>query len=316
MSSGSIQRWCDPRVILLATNLHDPPDLMRHAVAEARRSGARLLLVHVIPPHAPQEDAAGSPPRVFLFPSADCAANALEQLALQLQWQGVLCEAVVLRGRPAEQICALVPLRKVDRVFVASRGRAAGASAGPCVAEELASALAIPVCVVSSQADPAAMSGARASRVLLALSLRSMRREYVDFAFGVARARGARLTLLHVLEGSSIRERHRASAHDRAMLRLAALAATCDARPRGTDLVVRDGDPAAQIVEQAGCPFQDLIVLGSSSLRSSSAMLGANILRRVIAEARCPVITLKPPIAEFRAEPDPEWPILRTGSFD
>jgi hypothetical protein len=42
-----MRRWCDPRAIIVATNLTDDPALMLYAVTEARRSGARLLLVHV-----------------------------------------------------------------------------------------------------------------------------------------------------------------------------------------------------------------------------------------------------------------------------
>jgi nucleotide-binding universal stress UspA family protein len=310
-----LQRWSDPKVILAATNLHDQPALMRHAVAEARMSGARLLLVHVVPSAAQPEDLSASPARVLLLPTIERAADALDRMALQLQWQGVLCEPIVLKGRPDEQIQILVHSRNVDRVIVgARRPRSTGGSAASSLAEQLMAALPVPVCVVGSQAYPENPRHCIAARVLLALSLRSIRREYVDFACGLAKARRARLTLLHVIDSSLVDDRQRA--HDAARLHLAALAANHDDLLWQPDIAVRDGDPASQIVEEAVCPFQDVIILGSSSLTPAYQKPGTHVIQRVLAEAHCPVITVKSPLAEFRAIPDSASRNLRTGTHD
>lgn len=317
MSSEFPQHWCEPRVILVAVNLDDQPALMRYAVAEARRSGARLLLVHVIPPPLPRKDAAISPPRVLLLPSTHAAAEALDHLALRLQWQGVLAEPIVLKGRPNEQIQTLVQSRKVDRVIVAARsGLRLEPSSGRSVAEHLMASLPVPVCVIGSRSCPEMPHDAAMERVLLALSLRTDRKENVDFAFGVARARNARLTLLHVIDPSSVGSHERARAHEPIRLRLAALAATHDELSWQPDISVREGDPALQIVEEAACPFRDLIILGSSSLTPFPQGRESNLIDRVIAETRCPVLVLKPPVGAVRAEPVIEWQALKTGSLN
>lgn len=297
MSANIPQRWCEPRVLLAATNLRDQPALLRHAVGDARRSGARLLLVHVISSAAQSEDASAMPSRVLLLPSMESAASALDHVALQLQWQGILCEPVVLKGRPDEQIQTLVQTRGVDRVYVSARSHPdAIAPHAVSLAEKLIASLAAPVCVVGNHVHANAGSDLIPGRVLLALSLRSFQSEYVNFACGVARARRARLTLLHVLDRSCASDRQRA--RDAARLRLAALVASHGDLPWPADIDVREGDPSALIVEEAICPFRDLIILGSSSLQPSGAGQKSSVIHRVIVEARCPVITLKRPATE------------------
>jgi hypothetical protein len=43
-----IHRSANPRIILEATNLQDAPLLTPHAINQAKLSGARVLLVHVL----------------------------------------------------------------------------------------------------------------------------------------------------------------------------------------------------------------------------------------------------------------------------
>jgi nucleotide-binding universal stress UspA family protein len=315
MYSEILQRWCEPRVILVATNLDDQAALMCHAVAETRRSGARLLLVHVISSAAAQETGPSSPPDIHLLPSTQRATDALEDLARRLRWQGVVCEPLVLRGRADEQIDAVVRSRNVDRVIVAARDyRGRESSHRRSVADCLMALLPVPVCVVTSHVCPGDLHEPAGGRVLLPLSLHAVRREYVDFACGVARARGARLTLLHVVDPSRGTERERAMAKDTARLRLAALAATHEDLVLRPDIEVREGDPATQIVEEALCPFRDVIILGSSSLTAKQQQSG--ILARVLSEARCPMMTLKPPATVPRLELAPVWAELKTGSLN
>lgn len=313
MSFDLLQRWCEPRLILMATNLDDQPALVCHTVAEARRSGARLLLVHVIPPPTARDEP--GPPHLYRLPSTRAAADALEHMALHLQWQGVLCEPVVLKGRPDEQIEALVRSRNVDRVIVAARdNRRRGPSIRRSVADRLIAALQVPVCVVSGQVCPETLHEPTGGRVLLPLSLHSVRREYVDFACGIARARRSRLTMLHVIDPSSVTERQREYLHDASRLRLAALAATHEELLWRPDVAVREGDAAAEIVEEAACPVRDLIILGSSSLTANRQVSG--VIERVIAASRCPVITLRSPASMATADPDATWSEQKTGSLN
>ena len=48
MALSAIIRWSDPKVILVATNLLEGQTLILHAMYQARLSGAKVLLVHVV----------------------------------------------------------------------------------------------------------------------------------------------------------------------------------------------------------------------------------------------------------------------------
>lgn len=50
MKSAMFYRWASPDTILVATNLHDGPHLVPHAIAQAKLSRAKVLLVNVIEP--------------------------------------------------------------------------------------------------------------------------------------------------------------------------------------------------------------------------------------------------------------------------
>lgn len=314
MNAATVSSWYDPRTILVATNLADGPALLLHGAAHANRSGARLLLVHVVPPPQTLAVEGRAQPSPSL-PSARAARNALEQLALQLQWQGILCEPVVVEGSPVEQIAALVRSRRVDRVLVAPRRVSLTQdTARPSVAETLIATLDVPVFVIGRNVYPTSFADHPDGRILLALSLRSDRPDYLDFACGFALERRARLTLLHVLDVSGLNESQREQSRIHARTRLAALAASETGLSCTPDIAIREGDPARGIIDEGVCPSRDFIILGSSSLSPHSWGRGAHIVHRVIAEARCPVITLKP-IAASGIRSMPVRPESRTGTL-
>ena len=58
-------------------------------------------------------------------------------------------------------------------------------------------------------------------------------------------------------------------------------------------IVVREGDAAAEILEEADSRSTRLIVLGVSSPSTAVRRPSLSNVNRVIANARCPVITLK-----------------------
>jgi nucleotide-binding universal stress UspA family protein len=183
------------------------------------------------------------------------------------------------------------------------------------VAESLLTSLNVPVSVVGRHVYPGELIDRGAGRVLLALSLNAFSRGYVDFACGLARARRAHVSLLHVLHTRGITEQGSKRAHNAARMCMAALAATQSGLCRQPEIAVREGDTVGQILEEAVCPGQDLIILGSSPALLESRGPHDNIVSRVIAETRCPVMILKPQdsISVLTADQQPE---LRTGSLN
>ena len=279
----------DPLPILVATNLDDTHMLLTHAVVQARANGARILLAHVIAPVRSEKNRA--PAEVRMAGPGLCreAQDALEYAALQLQWQGILCDPFLLSGDTAEQIAALARAKNAGRILVgAYRDR------GRSLAQRLMASMEIPVFVLGPQVTPFPSGDAHEGRILLPLSLRHERPAYLRLAARLARETGARVALLHVIEAEGMTDAERQREQMRTRMQLAALAATEKGLRYPIEIVVREGNVARAIAEEAMCPHRDYILLGSGSLRAEDGKQG--IVQQVIERARCPVITVKPDV--------------------
>lgn len=131
------------------SNLEQNGMLVYHAAAQARRTGTRVIVVHVVPPNPDEKKASLGVLR--LADPAVCRAvlDKLEYAALQLLWQRIVCYPVVLTGDPAEQIAALARSRGADRVLVAARSVQDRPASGEfSLAERLLGRLDIPLFVL------------------------------------------------------------------------------------------------------------------------------------------------------------------------
>jgi nucleotide-binding universal stress UspA family protein len=125
-----------------------------------------------------------------------------------------------------------------------------------------------------------------------------------DYAAGLARALGASVHLLHVIEAPPIKprswhQRHSAEAVERRYhddrARLSALAAAC-LRPE-TDritLEVRTGTPAEAIVDAAIDYGADLIVMSAPARDGRANLRMRSVAERVLETAPCPVLQVRP----------------------
>ncbi len=304
MSSDGIPYRRSSKVTLVVTQLADDGVLMRVAAAQAKRTGARLLLAHVVQPPLLVEKEKPRLAQILRIAFMDTAREKLEYAALQLQWQGVECEPQVMFGQAAEEILALSRSRSVDTVMVAVRpGRSTRRSLDRAFARELMAGLDVPVCVVGRRVALASDGDKMPGRVVLPVSLHTDRAAHLDFARDLAEENGSRLTLLHVLETAGLPYEQRIKARATARARLVALANDGEKLTWPAEIYIREGDTARAIVEEAVCPHRDFIVLGSSLSLNLPPKARAlhDIVHQVIAEARCPVVTLRSPVkAEAR----------------
>ena len=279
----------DPDPILVATNLDDTQMLLAHAVVQARANGARILLAHVIAPVVTEKNTA--PAEVRMAGPGLCheTQDALEFAALQLQWQGILCDPFLLSGDTAEQIAALARAKNAGRILVG-----AYRDSGRSLALRLMASVEIPVFILGPQVTPFPSGDAHEGRILLPLSLRHERPAYLRLAARLARETGARIALLHVIEAEGMTDAEKQREQMRARMQLAALAAMEKRVRYPIEIVVREGNVPRAIVEEAMCPHRDFILLGSGSLRAEDGKQG--IVQQVIERARCPVITVKPDV--------------------
>lgn len=296
MTTEVLEHWGNPRMILVATNLSDETALSMQAVAQARAVGAHVLLVHVVRPPSLRASLEARPHSAITSSRPAAAWEVLHRTATLIEWQGVSCEPVVLEGDPVEAIITLARARDVDRIVVATRS-ACGVERliEGSVAEGVMAEASVPVCVVGRHVVATPFVDTGGGRVLLALSLHHNRAAYVQFACELANSRHAGLTLLHVIDARGMKNSLRAMARSMAQARLEGLAAHATRLPGQQKIALREGEPVAEILRESICPGRDLIVMGASSLTPIAKLLGTNIVHRVIADARCPVVTLRPP---------------------
>lgn len=304
MTQSAIVRWTEPKVILVATNLLEDQAFMLYAVYQTALSRAKVILVHVIPPFYLRSEAVYGTPSVQPNVVVRNARAKLDELAAKFRWEGIDCEPIILNGLPEEQIPLIVKSRIVDRIIIASRA-ASGVERliGGSVAESLISSVEIPVCTIGRYMRPALACATQPERILLATSLQPGSPMLVSFASRLAELHYSHLTLIHVVESVGMTEQERELARFKARQRLSRMIPKEARYWYRPVLLLPEGDAKTVIPDVAGSTTQDLVILGGSFPSLFSWILGTGVVHRVIAEAKCPVITLKSPARSAAENP-------------
>jgi len=138
-------------------------------------------------------------------------------------------------------------------------------------------------------------------RVLLATDFGAGAFEAASFAISLALGTHGELTLLHVCtKGKGRGPEGWSLSVAEAMHRLHETIAGADRFEHRPELMVEFGDPAAKILQVARDKKAELIVMGIRTNRNvfAATHLGASTTHHVIAEAPCPVLTVRP---QFRS---------------
>jgi nucleotide-binding universal stress UspA family protein len=314
MADQASQRWTRPAVILVATDLSDLDRLMPFAFEQATETGARVILLHVVAGGAVMAvDPAGMP----YYDPASALAFAdrdLESWCKLAHRQNVSCDAVLREGNASHQIAAAARQFQADRILLGTRSRSKlGKLLLGSVAEQVLRSVNLPVITVGPEAHLAVESGGPQRVVLHATSLRETSRPSAVLACTIAAGQGARLVLLHVLppmDHPPTEESGRsgqpasldsAALHELQMLAAEAGADCCNA----IEPVVVHGNPAIEILAAAAERHASLIVLGATERSAFENLTRDRTVYRVLAHARCPVLTLREPAAHH-AEKDME----------
>jgi nucleotide-binding universal stress UspA family protein len=286
-----------PHRILVATDLTDIDYLIPHAKAQCEVSGASVVLCHVIPPvESGFLDAAV----VFIADAAkaatqgllDAARKTLGEVAAKMRTDGIDCEVVIRYGDPCDVVKELVGHVHAGRVVLGTHGRRElkkfllGSTAN-----EIVKSVDVPVWTVGPHARPFAHGQPR--RILHPVSLSSGYQETAKLAVKLGQFYKAEITLLHVLP----RDEHAEYAGER-LVRWTAFELgrlMPDEAPLWTTatILVEAGEIVEQILSTAEKLQADLIVLGSNPDTAFWPIYGDNTVYNVIAEAKCPVLTLR-----------------------
>jgi len=302
LDEAAIARWSHPATILIATDLTDLDRLMEFAQLEAAETGARLLLLHVLSVSASMAADAAGMPYYDPFGALEFIAKGLENLCFPLRQRGIVCEALVREGNAAQQIGAVARQFKADRLIVGTRSRSKlGKLLLGSVAEQVLSSVTLPVMTVGPEAHSPAGGAAGERVVLYATVLGASSRMGAMLAGRIAASQGAKLALIHVLPPTD---------------RFSTEGAGRDGQPAGQDSVaahqmrllaeetagwcgaevqthVVHGNPVVEILAEAAERRASMVVLGVRHRSFFEDLTRDSTICRVLAHARCPVLTLR-----------------------
>ena len=293
-------RWARPSVILVATDLSDLDRLMPFALEQAHQSEARIILIHVLGAGAGiAADPVGMP---YYDPAAaiEFAVKTLEPWRMMARAQEIPCDAVVREGQAAQQIIAAARQFKADRILLGTRSRSKVSKLLlGSVAEQVLRSVNLPVITVGPEAHLEAASGTGSQRVVLhATTLRETSSPSAALACEIAAAHQARLVLMHVLPPvDEMRRDHLPTGIDSTAMRelqiLAAEVGAADLCCTEVETRIAHGHPAIEILAASVDLNASLIVLGSTRRSIVHSLTHDRTIYRVLAHARCPVMTLR-----------------------
>jgi nucleotide-binding universal stress UspA family protein len=299
MPDSGTNRWTHPSVILVATDLSDLDRLMPFAFQQAHQTGARLIMLHVLASGTGMAvDTAGMP---FYDPAGalEFAGKAMEPWCEMARRQNLGCDGLVREGVAAQQIAAVVRQFQVDRILLGTRSRSKlGKLLLGSVAEQVLRSVNLPVITVGPEAHLPEADAGQEKVVLYATTLREASRPRAALACQIAASQHAKLVLLHVLPPLDEMERKGlATGQDSIALReLRILASETGAGCCvSVEAHVAHGNPTIEILADAAERRASLIIMGATQRSALENLTRDRTIYRVLAHARCPVLTLKEP---------------------
>jgi nucleotide-binding universal stress UspA family protein len=217
----------------------------------------------------------------------------------------ISCDALVREGHAAHQIATVVRQFQADRVLLGTRSRSKlGKLLLGSVAEQVLRSVNLPVITVGPEAHLPVESDGLERVVLHATTLRETSRPSAALACQIAANQGAKLILLHVLPPIDEMERKglptgldSLAMHELRVLAAETGAGCCSA----VEPHVVHGNPFIEILAEASERSASLIVLGATERSAFENLTRDRTIYRVLAHARCPVLTLR----EAQSEPTP-----------
>lgn len=141
------------------------------------------------------------------------------------------------------------------------------------------------------------------SRILVPLDFSEHADPVLEWALHLAEEHRAAVVLLHVyhlpvefqqLEGAYLPADFWTNVKEEAEQQLERYAERAKARGTAVETVVREGYPATVIVDEVDNLDADLVVIGTHGRTGLKHLLLGSIAERVVQQAPCPVLTVKP----------------------
>jgi nucleotide-binding universal stress UspA family protein len=260
----------------------------------ARRYGAKVVALHV---RAPEVNGM-VPPESWAAIHEAHALQAKQQAAhLKALFRGVENEVEVTEGGIWDVISRTIEEKKVDMVVTGTHGREGlGKMVMGSHAENILRHSPVPVLVVGPYVRIEPETTTRTKRILFATDFSEPSFAALPYAISLAEENQAELDILRVVppqkNGELVRPSELMDATMRQMKQLVPLEAEAWCKPR---FIAETGEPAQKILQVAELNKADLIVLGVKRVDRAIGLthIPWTIAHRIIAEARCPVLTVR-----------------------
>ncbi|HZZ39213.1 MAG TPA: universal stress protein [Acidobacteriaceae bacterium] len=290
--------YARPGKIVVATDLTDTDYLIPHAIAQARSSGASLVLVNAVLPHESMPVETGAVPWYDPLRMDRDARLLLENLAREVREQGVDCATAVRHGFAPDVIAEVVKNADAGRLIIGTHGRRGLKKfVLGSVARQLLDLVDIPVCTIGPRAHhlPEGAPGT----ILHPVSLAGLHETSTFLSLQLARQFAARVVLLHVVTPGAATARDPGKAVSAATAELNRLIPS-EARA-STQVMVRIAlnNVVSEVLNVAQEIEARLIVLGVHALSHSWLPGTEPAAYKILVSAPCPVISL-------RVTPEPE----------
>ena len=310
MTDSINDRWNHPAVILVATDLNDLDRLIPFAFQQAAETRARLILLHVIGPGSAITVDSSCLPAYNPSDAMQLAGKVLYSWCDTARSRKIACDALLREGNVAEQIALSARQFSADRLLLGTRskGKLEKLLLGS-VAEQVLRSVYLPVMTVGPEAHLPLANDNPQRVVLHATTLREASRPSAALACQIAASQGAKLLLLHVLPpvDEFARKGLPTGMDSAAMYELRLLANEAEASCcTSVEPYVVHGNPSIEILAEAVERGASLIVLGATQRSALQSLTRDRVVYRVLAHARCPVLTLGEPhsnIAAAHGEP-------------
>jgi nucleotide-binding universal stress UspA family protein len=267
-----------------------------YAAAVARRFGSTIYAVHIIQP----ESYAHFPPEerdMVLDGLSREAGERVGALLAHSHFKGIPCEMVLEHGEVLPGLSRLVERHDIDLIVTASHGKHGFHKLlTGSVAEEIARLASCPVLLIGPEIDIAPEAEVYLDRILFATDFSAESSRAVDYAYALARAYGAHLCFLHVIEAVWTEPlATRVPAEEFFRSRLVEKGWPVSKEGIEPELLVRNGSRETVTLETAAERDIQLIVL---SIRGTghpdlAAHLPGPLAYNIVSHARCPVVVIR-----------------------
>lgn len=287
------------RHILVAT---DFSEISRHALQQAaaiaRLHQSDLILLHILPAE-PFVESTLEPAAWEYMDVLGNAKIAMKAFAADESLAGLRCETLIARGSLELALLNLIHERAISLLVIGTRGRfGIQKLLLGSIAEQMFRRADCPVMTVGPAEPSALLTRGRFQSILFATDFSPASRHALSYAVGFAQESGARLTLLHVVEESSVTALYlHQEMIESARQRLQQILPDAKGFAREPEVELINGFPSDEILRVAGKKQADLIVMGVHKSTGFGARASAHLpwttAYTVVGHAKCPVLTVR-----------------------